>query len=120
MKYIGQNLSNQFLIDGAASDILDSLTGRLSERLLEDIREYLPGFHPDLQVELADDIADFTSGDSVRYTGHKYIDRMLKAFYLLISEELGRDLGELIRVHKDGGHYRPTITINQTKTISFQ
>lgn len=120
MVYIEQNLRNQYSADSSATDILDTLEECLSKSLLDDIREYLPGFHPDLQVEIADDVVDFTNGDSVRYTGLKYIDRMLKAFYLLISEELGRDLGELIQVHKDGGHYKPTITINQTKTISFQ
>lgn len=101
MNYIEQDLRNQYPADGSATDILDTLEGRLSKSLLNDIREYLPGFHPDLQVEIADDVVDFTNGDSVRYTGLKYIDRMLKAFYLLISEELGLDLSELVQVHSN-------------------
>lgn len=120
MNYIEQNLRDQFPADGIASDVLDTLEGRLSKALLDDIREYLLGFHPDMQLEIANDMLDCTMGRSVHYTGLKFVDRMLKAFYLLISEELGRDLGELIQVHKYGGHYKPTITINQTKTISFQ
>lgn len=103
------------------------------------MREYLRGYSDDMQLEIADDLLDCATGQSIHYTGLTYVDRMLKAFYLLISEEMGRDLGELIALHQEGGGgkpseskslseaaphlkpspYRPTITINQTKTISF-
>lgn len=104
MKYIKQNLRNQFPVDDTASDILNTLEGRLSNSLLNDIREYLLGFQPGMQLEIANYMLDCTMGRSVHYTGLKYTDRMLKAFYLLISEELNRDLGELILVHRNGSH----------------
>lgn len=119
MNYYEQNLRDQFPIDGTSASVLDCLEGRVSDRLIKDMREYLRGYSDDMQLEIADDLLDCATGQSIHYTGLTYVDRMLKAFYLLICEEQGRDLGELIQTHKDGGHYKPTVTITSTKTISF-
>lgn len=120
MKYYEQNLRAQFPIDGTSASVLQCLEGRVSDRLISDMREYLLGYSDDMQLEIADNLLDCATGQSIHYTGLKYIDRMLKAFYLLIFEEQGKDIGELIQVHKDGGHYKPSVTITQTKTISFE
>lgn len=119
MKVYDQNLRDQFPIDSISNSVLDCLEGRVSDRLIKDMREYLRGYSDDMQLEIADDLLDCATGESIHYTGLTYVDRMLKAFYLLICEETGYDIGALVLDHKEGGHYKPTITINQTKTITI-
>lgn len=119
MKYIQQDLRDQYPVDGTSDSILDCLEGRISDKVITDMREYLRGYSDDMQLEIADNLLDCACGNSIHYTGLTYIDRMLKSWYLIIFEEIGRPLGELIQCHKEGGHYKPTVTITKTKQISI-
>jgi hypothetical protein len=92
LKVIKQDLSDEQSVDMVAMTVMDLLEDRLSSELLELLKEMLLGFSPDMQLEIADDLLDFTCGRVIHTTGCMSADAVLKACYSWIADEKGFEL----------------------------
>ena len=88
-RVIEQDLSSELCIDGVAMSILECLEERVSDELLELLKEMLLGFGEDMQLEIADDLLDFVHSQIIHTTGCISADAVLHSCYQWIAEEKG-------------------------------
>ena len=87
-----QDLTDHQPVDGLAMRIMGHLEGKVSEELLELIKQMLLGFTEGMQVEIADDLLMFACGRIVHTTGCVSADAVLKSCYSWIAAEKGFEL----------------------------
>ena len=66
----------------------ESVEGRITEELYNDIMESMRGFTEEIQLEIADDVVDFVCYRWKHETKLKTVDRLLKGLYVLIDQQL--------------------------------
>ena len=87
-KIITRDMRAQYPIDGVAKSVLENIEGRVSDKLYQDMMDYLLGFNDDMQLEIADNLLDAVCYGWQHYIGIPHIDTKMKSFYLLIEEEM--------------------------------
>ena len=87
-KIITRDMRVQYPIDGVAKSVLENIEGRVSDKLYQDMMDYLPGFTDDMQLEIADNLLDAVCYGWQHYIGIPHIDTKMKSFYFLIEEEM--------------------------------
>lgn len=92
IKVIEQDLRDGYSIDGTSKIIMDCLEDKVSPELLELLKQMLLGFNDDMQLEIADNLLDFTNGHVVHTTGCPSADAVLEACYMWIAEDQGIEL----------------------------
>ena len=81
-KVIDQDLKGEY-------KVLENLEDRVSTQLYDMIRDMLLGFEEAMQLELADNLLDFTVLHVLHRTGCPSADYILEACYRWIAEEQG-------------------------------
>ena len=79
---------HEYHIDSTAQSVMECIEGRVSDKLYQDMMDYLPGFNDDMQLEIADHLLDAVCHGWQHYIGIPHIDTNMKSFYLLIEEEM--------------------------------
>lgn len=92
VKVIEQDLSGEQYIDSVAVSILECIKGKVSLPLYELLKDMMVGFNEDMQLEIADDLLDFTNGHVIHTTGCMAVDSVLRTCYALIANEQGISL----------------------------
>lgn len=88
-RVIDQDLKGEYNYDVTAIRVLENLEGRVSTQLYDMIRDMLLGFEEAMQLELADNLLDFTVLHVLHRTGCPSADYILEACYRWIAEEQG-------------------------------
>ena len=88
-RVIDQNLKGEYCYDSTAIGVLENLEDRVSIQLYDMIRDMLLGFEEGMQLELADNLLDFTVKHVIHTTGCPSADYILEACYRWIAEEQG-------------------------------
>lgn len=86
---IDVDISSEQPMDSVAQEIMESLKDKVSEELFELLKAMLLGFSGDIQLEIADDLLDFTMRQVIHTTGCCSVDVVLEACYRWIAEEQG-------------------------------
>ena len=86
---IEQSMDSQQRINRVAMSVLQCMEGRVSDELLEMLREMLLGFSEDMQLEIAVDLIDFVTRKVVHTTGCIPADAVLDSCYQWIADEKG-------------------------------
>ena len=86
---IDVDISGEQSIDGTALEIMESLKDCVSKDLFELLKAMLLGFNGDIQLEMADDLLDFTMWQVIHSTGCCSVDVVLEACYRWIADEQG-------------------------------
>ena len=89
VKVIKQDLRSEQEMDDEAESWVRFLGSKISEGLREVITEMMLGFTKKMQMEMADDLIEFTYGHVVHTTGCWSADAMLLSCYKWIAEEQG-------------------------------
>lgn len=87
VKMIHQDLLNQHPLDPVAERILDCMRGRISPALQGHFMQLLRGFDEEMQIEMADDLDDFTNHHIAHTTGVIAADVILDIGYKMIAYE---------------------------------
>ena len=87
-KIITRDMRAQYPIDGIAKSVFENIEGRVSDKLYQDMMDYLLGFNDDMQLEIADNLLDAVCHGWQHYIGIPHIDTKMKGFYFLIEEEM--------------------------------
>lgn len=87
--YCGKDLTLEYEVDPIALGVLKWLKRRISSRLWKMLRNMMLGFDDEMQLEIANDLWDFTCAHIIRTTGCASVDTVLIACYKLIAEERG-------------------------------
>lgn len=87
-KIIMRDMKAECTIDGVAKMVMECIEGRVSDKLYQDMMDYLPGFNDDMQLEIADNLLDAVCHGWQHYIGIPHIDTKMKSFYFLIEEEM--------------------------------
>lgn len=87
--YYGVDLTNQYDVDPIALNVLKWLKGKVSRELWNLLHNMILGYCDDMQLEIANDLWDFTSAHIIRTTGCYSVDTMLIPCYKMIAEEQG-------------------------------
>lgn len=87
-KVFNRNMRPECRIDGTAQSVMECIEGRVSDKLYQDMMDYLPGFNDDMQLEIADNLLDAVCHGWQHYINIPHIDNKMKYFYLLIEEEI--------------------------------
>jgi len=87
-KIIMHNMKAECTIDGVAKSVLENIEERVSDKLYQDMMDYLWGFNDDMQLEIADYLLDAVCHGWEHYVSIHHIDNIMKNFYLLIEEEM--------------------------------
>ena len=87
-KIFMRDMKAECSIDGTARFVMECIEGRVSDKLYQDMMDYLPGFNDDMQLEIADNLLDAVCYGWQHYIGIPHIDTKMKSFYLLIEEEM--------------------------------
>lgn len=95
VKVIEQDLTGLFGIESTAQYVMECLEDKVSSELLELLKQMLLGFSDDMQLEIADNLLDFTCGHVIHTTGCKSADVILAACYICIAAEKGIDLSTI-------------------------
>ena len=88
-RVIDQNLKGEYNYDSTALRIIENLEDRVSIQLYDMIRDMLLGFDDGMQLEIADNLLDFTVMHVIHTTGCPSADYILEACYRWIAEEQG-------------------------------
>ena len=88
-RLIDQDLKGEYSYDVTAIRVLENLEERVSIQLYDMIRDMLLGFEEGMQLELADNLLDFTVLHVLHRTGCPSADYILEACYRWIAEEQG-------------------------------
>lgn len=83
-----RDMKAECTIDGTARFVMECIEGRVSDKLYQDMMDYLPGFNDDMQLEIADNLLDAVCYGWQHYIGIPHIDTKMKSFYFLIEEEM--------------------------------
>ena len=84
-----QDLSCEQPVNSVAMRVMACLEGRVSEGLLEILKEMLLGFNEVMQLEIADDLLDFACSRVVKVTNCVSADAVLESCYEWIAAEKG-------------------------------
>ena len=87
--YFGKDLAHEYDVDPIALGVLKWLKRRISSKLWKMLHNIMLGFSDDMQVEIANDLWDFTCAHIIRTTGCASVDTVLIACYKMIAEERG-------------------------------
>lgn len=87
-KVFHRDMRPECRIDGTAKFVMDCIEGRISDKLYQDMMDYLLGFSDDMQLEIADNLLDAVCSGWEHYIHIPHIDYQMKCFYLLIEEEM--------------------------------
>ena len=87
-KIYNRNMRVECHIDCTAESVMECIGECVSQKLYEDMMDYLLGFNDDMQLEIADNLLDAVCYGWEHYIGIHHIDMKLKSFYLLIEEEM--------------------------------
>lgn len=87
-KVFNRNMRPECRIDGTAQSVMECIEGRVSDKLYQDMKDYLLGFTDDMQLEIADNLLDAVCHGWQHYIGIPHIDTKMKSFYFLIEEEM--------------------------------
>ena len=87
-KVFKRNMRSECHIDGTAQFVIECVKGRVSEKLYQDMKDYLLGFTDDMQLVIADNFLDAGCHGWRHYINIPHIDTKMKSFYLLIEEEM--------------------------------
>ena len=87
-KVFNRDMRPECHIDGTAQSVMECVEGRVSDKLYQDMMDYLLGFSDDMQLEIADNLLDAVCHGWEHYIGIPHIDNQMKCFYLLIEEEM--------------------------------
>ena len=87
VKMIHQDLLSQHPLDPVAERILDCMRGRISPALQGHFMQLLRGFDEEMQIEMADDLDDFTNHHIAHTTGVIAADVILDIGYKMIAYE---------------------------------
>lgn len=91
-KVFKRNLRAEYGIECIAKSIMELVKERVSRRLYDDMLDYLLGFEQEMQLEIADNLLDSVNEGWEHYVGIRHIDQKMKCFYMLVDEEMGRNL----------------------------
>ena len=86
-RVILQDLTSEFNIDERAARIMMLMEGEISNELLRVLVQELQGFCAQMQIEMAEDLLDFTIGHVVHTTGCRAVDFVLDYCYSHIANE---------------------------------
>ena len=84
---IHQDLLTEHPLDPVAERILDCMRGRISPALQGHFMQLLRSFDEEMQVEMADDLLDFSSDQIAHTTGVISADVILDLGYKMIAYE---------------------------------
>lgn len=88
-RVIDRDLKNEYNFDSTALMVLGNLEDRVSIQIYDMIRDMLLGFEDGMQLEIADNLLDFTVKHVIHTTGCPSADYILEACYRWIAEEQG-------------------------------
>ena len=89
VKVIEQDLSYDYSVDGVAGTVMECLEEKVSPGLYDTLYDLLLGFNNSAQLELAEDLLDFTLGHVIHTTNCPSMDYVLYTCYTWIAEEQG-------------------------------
>ena len=87
VRMVHQDLLKQHPLDPVAERILDCMRGRISPALQGHFMQLLRSFDEDMQIEMADDLNDFSQDHTAHTTGVVSADIILDLGYKLIAFE---------------------------------
>ena len=87
VKLIHQDLLTEHPLDPVAERLLDCMRGRISPALQGHFMQLLRSFDEDMQIEMADDLNDFSQDHTAHTTGVVSADIILDLGYKLIAFE---------------------------------
>ena len=87
IRMVHQNLLTDYPLDPVAERILDCMSGRISPALQGHFMQLLRSFDEEMQVEMADDLLDFSSDHIAHTTGVISADVILDLGYKMIAYE---------------------------------
>ena len=88
---VEQDRTDEYVTDPSADTVMSGLKKKISEDLLDYLYGMLQGFNSDTQLDIADNLLDFTTDKVVHLTGFPSVDTVLVECYNLIAEEKGFD-----------------------------
>ena len=91
-KVIHRYMRPECHIDGTARFVMDCIEGRVSDKLYQDMMDYLLGFSDYMQLVIADNLLDAVCYGWQHYIGIPHIDMIMQGFYLLIKEEISHSI----------------------------
>ena len=87
VRMVHQDLLRQHLLDPVAERILDCMRGRISPALQGHFMQLLRSFDEEMQIEMADDLLDFSKNHTAHTTGVISADVILDLGYQMIAFE---------------------------------
>ena len=87
VRMVHQDLLKQHPLDPVAERILDCMRGRISPALQGHFMQLLRSFDEEMQIEMADDLLDFSSDHIAHTTGVISADVILDLGYKMIAYE---------------------------------
>ena len=87
VRMVHQDLLKQHPLDPVAERILDCMRGRISPALQGHFMQLLRSFDVEMQIEMADDLLDFSSDHIAHTTGVISADVILDLGYKMIAYE---------------------------------
>ena len=87
VRMIHQDLLTEHPLDPVAERILDCMRGRISPALQGHFMQLLRSFDEEMQIEMADDLLDFSSDHIAHTTGVISADVILDLGYKMIAYE---------------------------------
>ena len=91
-KVFNRDMRPECHIDVTAQSVMECVEGRVSDKLYQDMMDYLLGFTDDMQLEIADNLLDAVCYGWQHYIGIPHIDMIMQGFYLLIEEEISHSI----------------------------
>ena len=91
-KVFNRDMRPECHIDVTAQSVMECVEGRVSEKLYQDMMDYLLGYTDDMQLEIADNLLDAVCYGWQHYIGIPHIDMIMQGFYLLIKEEISHSI----------------------------
>lgn len=98
--YCGQDLSSRYGVDSIAFSVLECLENKVSDELWDMLFNMMLGFNDEMQLEIADDLADFACDHIINTTGCFSADSVLVFSYKMIAEEQGFDSDDIEKILK--------------------
>ena len=88
---VEQDRTEDYITDPTADMVMLCLKDKLSQDLVDYLYGMLQGFNNDTQLNIADNLLDFTTDKVVHLMGYPSVDTVLVECYNLIAEEKGID-----------------------------
>ena len=87
VRLVHQDLLTEHPLDPVAERILDCMRGRISPALQGHFMQLLRSFDEEMQIEMADDLSDFSQDHTAHTTGVVAADIILDLGYKMIAFE---------------------------------